>query len=169
MLWVHFCFSMVSVIGWIKLSKIPGVVFPRTNLETYLLNLSDLCVYQRIRVAWDFVSWKILIFLSFQSLDGSFLQTMTAFGFPYSKKYIKYGILLSSPLTSGSWIWNGSKATIPFLSIGACFIPHNISSLPVWSSSWIHTLLNFLPMPRLSSFSSSYPLAIADLIHPSTL
>jgi hypothetical protein len=82
----------------------------------------------------------------------------------FHKKYIKYGNLLSCPLSSGSWIWNRIKSTASLLAQGACFIPHNNSSLLVWSSPWIPTLFNFLPVPRLPYFPSSYPLHIADLI-----
>jgi len=72
----------------------------------------------------------------------------------FPRKYFKYGNLLSSPLALGSWIWNGIKSTVPLLSFGACFIPYNASRLPIWSSPWIPTILNFMPM---------HPLMISDL------
>jgi hypothetical protein len=72
----------------------------------------------------------------------------------FPRKYFKYGNLLSSPLALGSWIWNGIKSTVPLLSFGACFIPYNAFRLPIWSSPWIPTILNFMPM---------HPLMISDL------
>jgi hypothetical protein len=86
----------------------------------------------------------------------------------YQNKYIKYGNLLSSPLSSGSWIWNGIKATVPIIAKGACFLPSKFSTLPIWTSPWIPTLPLFLPTPRLPYLPSSYPLAISDLLLPST-
>jgi hypothetical protein len=85
----------------------------------------------------------------------------------FRKKYIKYGTLLSCPLKSGSWIWNVIKYTIPLLYQGACFLSHKNSSLSIWYSPWIPTLMNFLPIPRLSYFPS-YPLTIVGLIHTSS-
>jgi len=87
----------------------------------------------------------------------------------FRQKYIKYGNILSAPLSSGSWIWNGIRSTVSFLSSGVCFIPHFNSQLSIWYSPWIPSLLNFLPEPCLSSFSSSYHLVIVDLIHSSSL
>jgi len=144
---------MVSAINWIKLSKKFGKVFPKTSLVIYLLNLGALCAYQRIRVVWiSKFGWKLLT-----NRDSIWVLL-------FHKKYIKYGNLLSCPLSSGSWIWNRIKSTASLLAQGACFIPHNNSSLLVWSSPWIPTLFNFLPVPRLPYFPSSYPLHIADLI-----
>jgi hypothetical protein len=87
----------------------------------------------------------------------------------FQQKYIRYGNFLSSPLPSGSWIWNGIKATLPIISAGACFIPHNHSSLPIWSTPWIPTSPSFTPKPRLASIPSNHLLAISDLIHSPTL
>jgi hypothetical protein len=87
----------------------------------------------------------------------------------FQQKYIKYSNFLSSSLTSGSWIWNGIKATLPIISIGACFSPHNNSSLPIWSSPWIPTAQSFTPMPRLPSITSNHSLIISDLIHSLTM
>jgi hypothetical protein len=83
----------------------------------------------------------------------------------FKDKYIKYGNLLSCPLSHGSWIWNGIKASVPLLTRGTCFVPHYNSSLPIWSSPWIPILDNFLPLPRLPNLPSSYPLHISDLIY----
>lgn len=88
---------------------------------------------------------------------------------PFREKYFKYGNLLSSPISSGSLIWNSIRSIVPFLSSGACFIPHFNLQLSIWHSPWIPTLLNFIPEPRLPSFCSSFPLVIADLIHPPSL
>jgi hypothetical protein len=52
----------------------------------------------------------------------------------FRKKYIKYANILSAPLSSGSWIWNGIRSTVSFLSSGACFIPHFNSQLSIWYS-----------------------------------
>jgi len=52
----------------------------------------------------------------------------------FKTKYIKYGNLLSCPLSSGSFIWNGIKAIVPLLASGACYIPYISSQLSVWSS-----------------------------------
>jgi hypothetical protein len=87
----------------------------------------------------------------------------------FQQKYIRYGNLLSSSLRTRSRIWNGIKATIPIISAGACFIPHNNSSLPIWSSPWIPTVSSFTPIPRLPSIPSNHSLAISDLIHSSTM
>jgi hypothetical protein len=83
----------------------------------------------------------------------------------FQKKCIKYDNLLSSPLSSGSWIWNGIKATVPLIAKGACFLPSKSSTLPIWNIPWIPTIPNFLPTPRLPSLPFSYPLAISDLFH----
>jgi hypothetical protein len=82
----------------------------------------------------------------------------------FTNKYIKYANLFSCPLSPGSWIWHGIKSTIPLLTRGTCFVPHYNSSLPIWSSPWIPTMDNFLPIPRLPQLPPSYPLHIADLI-----
>jgi hypothetical protein len=86
----------------------------------------------------------------------------------FQRKYIKYGNVLSSPLSSGSWNWNGIKAIVPIIAQGACFSPSKFSSLSIWSSPWIPTLPLFLPTPRLPYLPSSYPLAISDLLLPSS-
>jgi hypothetical protein len=72
-------------------------------------------------------------------------------------KYVKYGNLLTSPLSSGSYIWNGIKSITPLLATGACFIPHIFSSLTVWFSPWVPTLTGFKSQPWISTFSTSYP------------
>jgi hypothetical protein len=36
----------------------------------------------------------------------------------FQKKYIKYGTLLSCPLSSGSFIWNGIKSMVLLLKSG---------------------------------------------------
>jgi len=87
----------------------------------------------------------------------------------FQRKYIRYGNFLSSSLTSGSWIWNGIKATLPIIYAGACFIPHNNSSLPIWSLPWTPTIPFFTPKPRFPSIPSNHPLAISDLIHSPTM
>jgi hypothetical protein len=86
----------------------------------------------------------------------------------FQQKYIKYGNLLSSPFSSGSWIWNGIIAIVPLLSRGACFLPCKNSSLPIWTSPWIPTLAQFIHVPPVSSLPFSHPLAISDLFHPFT-
>jgi hypothetical protein len=74
-------------------------------------------------------------------------------------KYVKYGNLLTSPLSSGSYIWNEIKSITPLFATGACFIPHVFSYLTV-CSPWVPTLLGFKPQPRISAFSTYYPLAV---------
>jgi hypothetical protein len=86
----------------------------------------------------------------------------------FKAKYIKYENLLSCPLRSGSFIWNGIKAIVPFLASGACYMPHLLSQLSVWTPPWIPTVLNFTPEARHSSLSALYPLSIVDLINQST-
>jgi len=103
------------------------------------------------------LGWKLLS--NHDSLWASLFQT----------KYIKYGNFLSSSLSFGSKILNGIKATLPLLSIGACFIPQIHSSLPIWSSPWIPTNPKFLPIPRMSSIPSTHSLVIDDFIHPPTM
>jgi hypothetical protein len=85
----------------------------------------------------------------------------------FKSKYIKYGNLLSCPLGSSSFIWNGIKAIVPFLVSGACYMPHLFSQLSVWTSPWIPTILNFTPEPWHPSLPDLYPLSIADLINQS--
>jgi len=101
------------------------------------------------------LGWKLLV--DHDSLWVSLFKT----------KYIKYGNLLTCPLRSGSFIWNGIKAIVPFLASGTCYIPHMFSQLSVWSS-WIPTVSDFKPEARLSSLCSLYPLSISELINPST-
>jgi hypothetical protein len=86
----------------------------------------------------------------------------------FQKKYIKYGTLLSCPLSSGSFIWNGIKSVVPLQKSGICFSPHVSSTLDIWFSHWIPTLPNFQPTPQVSSLIMEHPLAIADLINPIT-
>jgi hypothetical protein len=102
------------------------------------------------------LGWRLL--LDHDSLWVSLFKT----------KYIKYGNLLSCPLSSGSFIWNGIKAIVPLLASGACYISHISSQLSIWSSPWIPTLSNFKPMPRVPTFPNLYLLSVADLICPST-
>jgi hypothetical protein len=99
----------------------------------------------------------------------TFYQTFGGLLIHAQTKYIRYGNFLSSSLTSDSWIWNGIKATLPFISTGACFIPHNNSSLPIWSSPWIPTMPKFISTPRLPSTQSNRSLVIADLTHSPTM
>jgi hypothetical protein len=86
----------------------------------------------------------------------------------FKAKYIKYGNLLTCPLSSGSFIWNSIKAIVPLLASGACYLPFMFSQLSVWTSPWIPTVLGFKPEARIPSLSSLYPLSIAELFNPST-
>jgi hypothetical protein len=83
----------------------------------------------------------------------------------FKAKYVKYENLLSCPLGSGSFIWIGIKAIVPFLASGACYMPHLLRQLSVWTSHWIPTVLNFTPEARHSSLPALYPLSIANLIN----
>jgi hypothetical protein len=87
----------------------------------------------------------------------------------FKEKYIKYGTLLSCPLSTGSYIWNGITSVVPLLKLGACYIPHASSSLAIWHSPWIPTLPNFQPVPRVLRLCLDYPLVISNLIHPQFL
>jgi hypothetical protein len=87
----------------------------------------------------------------------------------FKEKYIKYGTLLSCPLSTGSYIWNGITSVVPLLKLGACYIPHASSSLDIWHSPWIPSLPNFQPVPRVPRLCLDYPLAISNLIHPQFL
>jgi hypothetical protein len=87
----------------------------------------------------------------------------------FKEKYIKYGTLLSCPLSSRSFIYNGIKSVVPLLKSGSCYIPHGSSSLYIWFSPWVPTLPNFQPVPRVSRLIKEHPLAISDLINPVTL
>jgi hypothetical protein len=102
------------------------------------------------------LGWKLLT--NHDSLWVSFFKA----------KYIKYGNILSCPLGSRSFIWNGIKAIVPFLASGACYMPHLLRQLSVWTSPWIPTVLNFTHEARHSSLPALYPLSIANLIHQST-
>lgn len=72
--------------------------------------------------------------------------------------------MLTSPLLTGSFIWNGIKSIVPFLKSGACYIPHLLSSLAIWFSPWVPTLPNFRLVPRVESLQAYFPLAILDLL-----
>jgi hypothetical protein len=87
----------------------------------------------------------------------------------FKEKYIKYGTLLSCPLSSGSFIWNGFISVVPLLKLGICYSPHVSSPLDIWFSPWIPTLPNFQPTPRVSRLIMENPLGISDLINPITL
>jgi hypothetical protein len=87
----------------------------------------------------------------------------------FKEKYIKYGTLLSCPLRSGSFIWNGIISVVPLLKLGICYSSHVSSPLDIWFSPWIPTLPNFQPTPRVSRLIMENPLAISDLINPITL
>jgi len=82
----------------------------------------------------------------------------------FREKYVKYGSLISCPLGSGSYVWNGIKSIIPLLELGSCFVPHVYSSLAIWGSPWIPTVLNFTPTPRIPCLVDHHPLAVSDLI-----
>lgn len=86
----------------------------------------------------------------------------------FKAKYIKHGNLLTCPLRSGSFIWNGIKAIVPFLASGAYYIPHIFSQIPVWTSPWIPTIVDFKPEARLPSLCSLYPFSTSELINPYT-
>jgi hypothetical protein len=103
------------------------------------------------------LSWKILV-----NHDALWIPL-------FKEKYIKYGTLLSCPLSIGSYIWNGITSVVPLLKSGSCYIPHISSSLDIWHSPWIPTLPNFQPVPRVPRLCLEYPLAISDLIHPQYL
>jgi hypothetical protein len=55
------------------------------------------------------------------------------------------------------------------LAKGSCFVPHFNSSLPIWTSPWIFTIVNFLLAPRLPHLPHSHPFHIADLIYPPSM
>jgi hypothetical protein len=87
----------------------------------------------------------------------------------FKEKYIKYGTLLSSPLSSRSYIWNGIKYVVPLLKSGSCYILHGSSSLEIWFSPWIPTLPNFQPILRVPRLIMEHPLAILDLVNRITM
>jgi hypothetical protein len=86
----------------------------------------------------------------------------------FKAKYVKYRNLLTSPLPTSSFIWNGIKSIEPLLKFGACFIPHFSSSLAVWFSPWVPMLPDFKPAPRVESLLANYTLAVSDLISSSS-
>lgn len=47
----------------------------------------------------------------------------------FKKKYVKYGSIISSPLSSGFYIWNGIKSIVPLLKSRSCYIPYVSCSL----------------------------------------
>lgn len=87
----------------------------------------------------------------------------------FREKYVKYGSLIFCPLGSGSYVWNGIKSIIPMLKLGSCFVPHVYSSLAIWCSPWIPTVLNFTPTPRIPWLVDRHPLAVSDLIFLASL
>jgi hypothetical protein len=87
----------------------------------------------------------------------------------FKEKYIKYGSLISCPLGLGSYVWNGIKSIVPLLKLGSCYAPHISSSLTIWFSPWIPTMVNFVPTPRRPCLVAQYPLAISDLFCPVSL
>jgi len=58
----------------------------------------------------------------------------------FQEKYVKYGSFISSPLGSGSYVWNGIKSIVCLLISGSCYVPHVLSSLAIWFSPWIPTV-----------------------------
>jgi hypothetical protein len=86
----------------------------------------------------------------------------------FKTKYFKYGNLLTSPLPTSSFIWNGIKSIVPFQRTGSCFIPHLSSSLSVWFSPWVPTLPDFRPVPRIDSLLANFPLTVSDLLSSAT-
>jgi hypothetical protein len=80
----------------------------------------------------------------------------------FKTKYFKYGNLLTSPLPTDSFIWNGIKSIVPFLRSGSCFIPHLSSSLSVWFSPWVPTLPDFRLVPRVDSLLANFHLTVSD-------
>jgi hypothetical protein len=87
----------------------------------------------------------------------------------FKKKYVKYGSIISSPLSSGSYVWNGIKSIALLLKSRFCYIPHVSCSLAIWFSPWIPTLLNFRPILRGSRLIAQHPLAVSNLINPDSL
>lgn len=87
----------------------------------------------------------------------------------FQGKYIKYGSLISSPLGSGSYVWNGIKFIVPLLKSGSCYVPHVSSSLAIYFSPWIPIVKNFIPTPQVPGLVDHRPLAIYDLIHPASI
>jgi hypothetical protein len=55
--------------------------------------------------------------------------------------------LSSSSLSSPSWLWKGILKSISIISKGDCNQIHSLSSLLIWSSTWIPTLPSFIPSP----------------------
>ena len=63
-----------------------------------------------------------------------------------SSKYLSSDSFLSpSSISATSWLWKGIIKTKPIISLGTCHKIHQFSSLFVWNSSWIPTLLLFSP------------------------
>jgi hypothetical protein len=87
----------------------------------------------------------------------------------FKEKYVKYGSLISCPLGSGSYVWNGIKSIVPLLKLGSCYVPHVLSPLAIWFSPWTPTVLNFTPTFRIPCLVAQHPLAISGLIYPDSL
>jgi hypothetical protein len=84
-----------------------------------------------------------------------------------SGKYLNSGSFLSPPpLSSVSWLWKGILRSRSIISQGSCHKVHPHSSLPIWTSPWIPSLLSFIPSPAPNS-SPPPNLVVSDLITPS--
>jgi hypothetical protein len=79
-------------------------------------------------------------------------------------KYLLTSSFLSPPsFSSSSWLWKGILKSISIISKGACNRIHSLSSLPIWSSTWIPSLSSFTPSPT-PWLSHPYPdFKISDL------
>jgi hypothetical protein len=63
-------------------------------------------------------------------------------------KYLSSTSFLSPlPHSSSSWLWKGILKSTHFLIKGACNRIHSLSSLPIWSSTWIPSTPSFIPSP----------------------
>jgi hypothetical protein len=79
-------------------------------------------------------------------------------------KYLHSSSFFSpSSLSSPSWLWKAILKSISIISKGACNQIYSLSSLPIWSSTWIPSLPSFTPSPSLW-LPHPYPdLKVSDL------
>jgi hypothetical protein len=158
------------VIVWTQLSRTSCGVFPKEkNRNLTLKSWNSLCL-PKDQGGMSFRLMKDINISLITKLGRKILSNHDCLWVSiFQEKYVKYGSLISCPLGSSSYVWNGIKSIVPLLKSGSCYVPHVLSSLAIWFSLWIPTVPNFLPTPRVPGLVAQHPLAVSDLIHPDSL
>lgn len=103
------------------------------------------------------LGWKIL-----SELDNMWIKHQR-------DKYIRYGnIFTSSNIANPSWLWKGILEVKSLLQSDECLEVSVTSNIPIWTTPWIPTILDFRPSPKFPNNHNQSSSLISNLIHQHT-